>query len=292
MKEYTPMAAITTTPPLTGRVARPSRSPGHVAAFTTLSRRRFQLSAHTPRELLVPLLTPILFADVIAPALARSTGNIRGIDYLSFVAVGTIGLLVPLSCILGGIGMIVDRESGAQRDLLAAPVPRSLMVLGNMSVAVAVGALQVTALMVAAVLRGATFHTAASGIGWAVGATLGLAVAMHSVAEVLAARIPRQEEYVGVAPPVALLPWFFAGSFFPIHSLPAGLAAFAKILPLTHALALMRYGLVDPRGTGLRDIWGMHNVTLMAVLSLAVVAAFALVMSVLAVRVFTRAAVQ
>src|SRR5579885_1775587 len=123
------------------------------AAFTALARRRVSLSAHTPREVLVPLLTPILFADVIAPALAKAIPATRGIDYLSFVAVGTIGLLVPLSCILGGIGMIVDRESGAQRDLLA---------------------------------------------------------------EILAARTAKQEEYVGVAPPVALLAWFFAGSFFPI----------------------------------------------------------------------------
>jgi ABC-type multidrug transport system permease subunit len=287
------MTAVTTIPRATPTVRATERRPtSRWSAFTTLSRRRFALSAHTPREVLVPLLTPILFADVIAPALAKSTGNIRGIDYLSFVAVGTIGLLVPLSCILGGIGMIVDRESGAQRDLLAAPVPRALMVFGNMSVAVTISALQVAALLVAAILRGATFANTVSGIAWTVGATLALAVAMHSVAEVLAARIPKQEEYVGAAPPVALLPWFFAGSFFPIRSLPAGLAAFAKVLPLTHALALMRYGLVDPRGTGLHDIWGMHNVTAMAFLSLAVVVSFALVMVALSIRVFTKTAVQ
>src|SRR5207244_3721556 len=179
-----------------------------------------------------------------------------------------------------------------QRDLLAAPVPRAVMVLGNMSVAVVVSALQVGALMVAAVVRGATFATAASGIAWAAAATLGLAVAMHSLAEVLAARISKQEEYVGVAPPVALLPWFFAGSFFPISALPAGLTAFAKILPLTHALALLRYGLVDPSGSGLHDIWGMTDVTAMATLSLLVVIAFALAMTAISIRVFTRSAVH
>src|SRR5207245_2442236 len=82
--------------------------------------------------------------------------------------------------------------------------------------------------------------------------------------------IPKQEEYVGAAPPVALLPWFFAGSFFPISALPAGLTAFAKVLPLTHALALMRYGLVDPNGSGLHNIWGMTNTTAMAWMSLGV----------------------
>src|SRR4051795_7015248 len=124
------------TPTFVRPTSTAARSPGSpIGAFATLARRRVALSAHTPREILVPLLTPILFADVIAPALATAIPATHGIDYLSFVAVGTIGLLVPLSCILGGIGMIVDRTSGSQRDLLAAPVPHGLMVFGNMSVA-------------------------------------------------------------------------------------------------------------------------------------------------------------
>jgi ABC-2 type transport system permease protein len=288
------MSTVTTTiPSVRPTLGQPRRPrPSLVSSFATLSKRRFALSAHTPREILVPLLTPILFADVIAPALAKSMQRAGGINYLSYVAVGTIGLLVPLSCVLGGIGMIVDRESGAQRDLLAAPVPRSLMVLGNLSVSIAVSAFQVIALIGAAVLRGASFHVAASGIAWAVVAVLGLAVAMHSVAEILAARIPKQEEYVGAAPAIALVPWFFAGSFFRITSMPIGLTWLARILPVTHALALLRYGLVDRRGQGLHDIWGLHNVTVMAGLSLAVVAAFALVMLALAVKIFTRTAVQ
>ena len=74
--------------------------------------------------------------------------------------------------------------------------------------------------------------------------------------------------------------------------MPPGLAAFAKLLPLTHALALMRYGLVDHHATALRDIWGAHDPTVMALSSLAVVVAFAITMAALAVRVFTRAAVR
>ncbi len=272
-------------------VASPRPATSRFVGFTTLSRRRFSLSARTPREIIVPLLTPILFASVIAPALAQ---NMTGgpIDYLSFVAVGTIGLLVPLSCVLGGIGMIVDRDSGAQRDLLAAPIPRSTLVFGNLSVSVLVSSFQVAALIVVAVLRGATFSSNVSGIAWMVAATLGLAVAMHSFAEILAARIPKQEEYVGVAPAAALVPWFFAGSFFPISAMPAGLTVFAKILPLTHALALMRYGLVDHSGRGLHDIWGMSNVTAMAALSLGVVLVFAGSMLALSIRIFTRSAIR
>jgi ABC-type polysaccharide/polyol phosphate export permease len=97
---------------------------------------------------------------------------------------------------------------------------------------------------------------------------------------------------VGAAPPIALVPWFFAGSFFRITSMPIGLAWFARALPLTHALALMRYGLVDHKGTGLHDIWGMSNTTAMALLSLAVVIAFAVLMLAISVRVFNRSAIR
>jgi hypothetical protein len=54
----------------------------------------------------------------------------------------------------------------------------------------------------------------------------------------------------------------------------------------------MRYGLVDPRGTGLHDIWGMSNATAEAWLSLGVVAVFAAAFAAVAVRAFTRAAVR
>ena len=120
-----------------------------------LSRRRLQLTVRTPRELLVPLVTPLLFALVIAPAL----------------------------------------------------------------------------------------KTALLGVG------------MYGLAEILAARVPKQEEYIARVPAVAIVPWFLAGSLFPISAMPTVLTWAAKFLPLTHALAVMRYGLLGDT-VGLHHIWG------------------------------------
>src|SRR5438270_2325034 len=283
------MAATLTAPP----IAIPRPRGRRFAAFATLTRRRFALTARTPRELFVPLLTPILFAVVIAPALAKTVGSFQpGIDYMTFVAIATAGLLVPLNTMFSGIGVIVDRESGARRDMLAAPIPRPLVVFGNLAVAFAITGLQVVALVVAAVLRGAHFHTNPAEAMWFVAGAGFLAVGMYGVAETLANRIPKVEEYIAATPAIAIVPWFFAGSLFPVKALPVGLAWFARFLPLTHALALMRYGLLDRHGTGLHDIWGMHDPTVMAVLSLAVVVAFAAALTVISIRVFARAAVQ
>ena len=199
---------------------------------------------------------------------------------------------MPLTTVFAGLSVIIDRDSGAQRELLAAPIPRALLVLGNLAVALVLSALQVAVLVAVAALRGADFHVSATGIAWFVGAALGFAVLMYGVAETMASRIPNQEEYIGATPVVAILPWFFAGALFPISALPGALTAFAKVLPLTHAMALMRYGLVDPHGTGLHDIWGMSNPTTEAWLSLAVVVLFAAALLALAVRSFTRAALR
>lgn len=257
--------------------------------LATLARRRFQLTARTPRELIVPLLTPIMFALVIAPAL--KTALHTAASYESFVAIGTVGLLIPLNTMFSGLGVIVDRISGAQRELLTAPIPRGLLVIGNLLVALAITALQVAVLIAVAVARGIHFHATATGAAWFVGAAVLFTVGMYGTAEILAQRVPRQEEYIARVPAIAILPWFLAGALFPINALPIVLRWIAKFLPLTHTLALMRYGLRGD-GSGLQAIWHMNNLPAMAGLSIGVVATFALLLTMASIRVFSRSAVS
>jgi ABC-2 type transport system permease protein len=247
--------------------------------LATLAQRRFRLTVRTPRELLVPLLTPILFALVIAPALKQALHT--GSDYESFVATGTIGLLIPLNTMFSGLSVIVDREAGAQRELLAAPVPRPLLVT----------AFQIGALLLAATARGINFDVSASGAVWFVAAATLVTIGMYGVAETHAARGPKAEEYIARVPAIAIVPWFLAGSLFPISALPGFLTWFARFLPLTHGLALVRYGLLGD-SHGLHNIWRMSDPTAMAALSLLVVAVFALLLTIVSVRVFTKTALR
>jgi ABC-2 type transport system permease protein len=269
----------------------PRRSSGlaGLAPLVTLARRRFQLTVRTPRELVVPPVTPILFALVIAPALMEALHT--GADYESLVAVGTVGLLIPLNTMFSGLSVIVDREMGAQRELLAAPVKRSMLIFGNLTVAFAVTALQIATLIVAALARGIDVATGPTGIAWFVAAGALFTVGMHGAAETLASRVPKQEEYIARVPAIAIVPWFLAGSLFPISALPIGLEWIARVLPITHALALMRFGLLGDTH-GLDDIWGMANPETMAWLSLVVVAAFAAILTAISLRVFARSALR
>src|SRR5437764_13475730 len=102
-------------------IALPVRRRGRTPTATslaTLARRRAALTASNPRRVLVPLLGPAILALVVAPALKVATGGLHSnIDYQAFVGVGTIGLVVPLTCIFAGLSVIVERHSGAQREL-------------------------------------------------------------------------------------------------------------------------------------------------------------------------------
>jgi ABC-type multidrug transport system permease subunit len=231
----------------------------------------------------------VLFALVIAPALKNALHT--SASYESFIAVGTIGLLIPLNTMFSGISVIVDRETGARRELLAAPVARPLLVLANLAVVLATTSLQIGTLIGFALLRRIHFHVTAAGALWFVLVTALFIVAMYGVAETLASRVPRSEEYIARLPAIAIVPWFLAGSLFPISALPVGLTWIAKFLPLTHALAVLRWGLLHD-SSGLHAIWRSGSPTTMATLSLGVVALFAALMTTVSIRVFTRTAVQ
>jgi len=142
--------------------------------------------------------------------------------------VGTVALLVPLNCMFAGIGVILDRESGAPGPARA-PISRPLS-FREPRVALAVTALQVVVLIAAAVLRGAELHTSAAGVVGRRAAAL-LAVGMYGVAETLAQPHPDARGVHRVAPRAGDSSVLLRGSLFPISALPAFLTASPRWLP-------------------------------------------------------------
>jgi ABC-2 type transport system permease protein len=161
-----------------------------------------------------------------------------------------------------------------------------------MIVALGLAALQALVVVGLSAARGGVFHITPAGAAWFLAASLLFTVFMYALAETVASRLSKEEDYVGTTPVLAILPFFFGGALFPISAMPGALTTVAKLVPLTHALALLRYGFIDPSGKGLHDIWGMHSVTAEAWLSLAVVALFAAAMTAISIRAFERSAVK
>ena len=260
-----------------------------VGVVPALVARRLALMIRSPRSVAIPLMAPLLFATVVAPALGNSLADpSQHKTYMTFVALAAAGLLIPINCLFAGLGVLTDRQSGAMRELLVAPIRRSSIVLGNLIAALIVTSVQVIVLLLAATVRGAQFDVGAR-IGWLIAAALGLAVFVYGLAEIFATRISNAEEYTALVPPIAIVPFFFAGTLYPLTSLPGWLHGVAKVLPLTHAVALFRYGLTGQGEQALHNIWGGTDAVPMAAGSLLVVLGYATVALLLALRLFTRA---
>jgi ABC-2 type transport system permease protein len=264
-------------------------SPPRIRPLPALTMRRLALTVRSPRSLLVPLLPPVLFALVVAPALAYSVAPPgHRTAYMTFFCVATAGLLIPLNCMFSGIGVLLDRQQGAMRELLVAPIPRRSIVAGNLIAAMGITWLQLLVLIGASILRGADYQTSARLIWFVAGASL-LVVVTYGIAEILGTRLASVEEYTAALPAVAIVPFFFGGSLYPITALPGWLTSVAKVLPLTHALALFRLGLTSDGGQALHNIWGLSNDAEMAALSLGVLVAYGSLATLVAIRLFTRA---
>lgn len=66
------MTTATATIPTAAAGPRARREAKAVRAVPTLTKRRLQLSVQSPRSVIVPLAAPLLFALIIAPALANA----------------------------------------------------------------------------------------------------------------------------------------------------------------------------------------------------------------------------
>ena len=80
---------MTTIAILASRETATVRRTPRLTALSTLTGRRLALTLRNPRAILLPLATPVLIAVVIAPALAKAAGPVSGLDYMTYVAIGT-----------------------------------------------------------------------------------------------------------------------------------------------------------------------------------------------------------
>jgi ABC-2 type transport system permease protein len=259
------------------------------AGLSPLYLRRLAVSGKTVSGIVGWLVAPMLWILVVGPALDSALGGFDpGVDYYTYISVGQATFLIPFVSIASGINVIVDRQFGVMREFLVAPVRRATIPIANALGVLTIALVQVGIILGLAIAVGADFHTSAAGMGWFVAAAVFLSLGTYGIAEILALTIGSQEAYGPLIAAVGVTPWFLCGAIYPLAVLPVGIKYAAYLLPWTHAVALMRHGLMRGTDSGLGTIWGMQSLTAMAALSLGALAVFAALTLALAVRVFNR----
>lgn len=255
----------------------------------TLYLRRLAVATKTTSGIAGTMAPPVLWVLLVAPALDDALGDFSpGIDYYTYVAVAQVALIVPFTSMFSGINVIVDKEFGILREFLVAPVFRASIPVANALAVLTIASVQVALIIGLGAARGAEFDTSVTGALWFAGAVALLSITTYALAEVLALAAGRQEAFGPLIPAVGVTPWFLSGSLFPLNVLPPVVEQVSLTFPWTHALAVMRYGMMEDTDPGLANIWHMDSEPLMAALSVGVLVIMAVAALALAIRVFNR----
>jgi ABC-2 type transport system permease protein len=175
----------------------------------------------------------------------------RGMRYLDFMAAGVVVQVMVFSALFaGGMGLIMDRELGTLKMLMAAPIEKMSIVLGKITAGVTQALFSGAIALVIAVLMGVQVKTGVLGLALVFVVLMLVGFGFIGMTVALATRIRSLESFSMVMPTIIMPIWFLSGSLYPIETIPDWLRPFAVVNPLTYATeavrSLMLRGVVWP----------------------------------------------
>jgi ABC-2 type transport system permease protein len=195
------------------------------------------------RSRVVSVITqPLLFWVLLGAGLHgsfRPPGASQGSDYLEYLFPGIVALVLLFTAIFATISIVEDRREGFLQGVLVAPVPRSLIVLGQ-----ALGSATL------ALVQGALFLIFAPLIGIPMGpaaivATLGamslVALQMTGLGLIIAWRMESTQGFHAIMNLILMPLWLLSGALFPAEGASDWLGWVMRVNPVTYAMVLLRH---------------------------------------------------
>ena len=206
------------------------------------------------------------------------------VDYLAYMYPGVITMAVLFASLFSGISVIVEREQGFLREVMAAPVPAWSVAVG-VTLAKSVQALtQGILLILLAPLAGFSFTLPL--LLALIGMIVLIAFSTASLGVSLALRMDTVEGFHNLVNFLFFPLFFFSSAIFPMEGVPVWMAVLMRLDPLTYAVDGLRHILHS--GTPLAG-----RVTEFGLLTdLAVIITFGVFLAVLGTTSFVRRAVQ
>jgi ABC-2 type transport system permease protein len=181
--------------------------------------------------------------------------DVMGLDYLTFMSTGIIGMSLLFNSIFSGVSVVVDRRFGFLKEVFVAPIPRSSIIvgktLGGSTVAMITG--MIVMLMAMAVSD--------VPIGWGIVPAL-VFMAMTSfvfigVGLLIASRMESMEGFNMIMSFIMMPVFFLSGIFFPLNQTPSWMQAMSMANPLTYGVDGIRGSLL---GAAQFPIWMSFSV--------------------------------
>jgi lipooligosaccharide transport system permease protein len=196
------------------------------------------------RKLLLPSMLgnfgdPLLYLLALGYGLGHFVGHMDGMPYITFIASGIVASSVMNTASFEGLYSAFTRMSAQHTyaAMLATPLRVSDILAGEVLWTAIKGLISAVAIIIVA-----SFFGAIQGpwVWLSIPVIFLSGMSFGSLALVMTA-MARSYDFFMYYFTLAVTPMFlFCGVFYPLHSLPAFAQDIAQVLPLTHAVALLR----------------------------------------------------
>lgn len=194
-----------------------------------------------PTRILSAMVRAVLWLVVLGSGVRPLMAG-TGLDYAHYLFPGVLALTLCYSTMQTALATVAEREHGFLREVLAAPVPRTVIVsgrcLGGATEAVLQGGMT---LLLAPVVN---IRPAPGSVVLVLALLFLVGYALTALGMVLAGGIKQFEDF-GVISNFVILPMYFlSGSLYPVQVIPVWLKVLVSLNPLTYAVDALRGVLV------------------------------------------------
>ncbi len=194
-------------------------------------------------------------------------------NYIQFLSPGVIGMTILFTSIFSGIELIFDRQFGFLKEMLVAPVPRLLIMIGRTLGGATVAILQGLIVVVISMIAG--FRPSLLSLPLAFVFMALIAVLFTALGTAIASVLSDMQGFQLIMNFLVMPIFFLSGALFPLNNVPGALGIIAALDPLSYGVDGLRSTLVGAAHFGIA-------------LDLAVLSVICAVCMVLGARLFSR----
>jgi ABC-2 type transport system permease protein len=188
-----------------------------------------------------PLLYLIVMGKGLGSAMSLNGagGNApAGLDYITFMFPGIVGMSVLFTSIFSAVSIIWDREFGFLKEVLVAPVPRWAVAVGKCLGGATVAVIQSVIIVALAPFVGVslTFLVVVELLAFA----FVISFAMTGFGVTIAARMDSMQGFQMIMNFLVMPLYFLSGSIFPIATAPGWMKSIMIVNPLSYGIDAIR----------------------------------------------------
>ena len=164
-------------------------------------------------------------------------------NYIQFLAPGVIAMTILFTSIFSGIELIFDRQFGFLKEMLVAPVPRLLIMLGRTLGGATVAIIQGLIVVVICLIAGFRV-TSFRALPMAFVYMVLIAIMFTAMGTAIASVLSDFQGFQLIMNFLVMPIFFLSGALFPLTNLPVALNVLATIDPLSYGVDGLRDALI------------------------------------------------